>query len=323
LYVFGNILPVEKAGKAYSQLAECLLVQMFDRVRAAFEVKHGCLPKSSVAVVGLGNLGDRHLTATSDLDLLILYEFDPDEEMSDGPKPLQASQYFGRLTQRFISAMSAPTAQGIVYELDMRLRPYGTDGPVATSLRAFEKHYSERAETWERLALTRARVLHADESFAEKVRTQIEAATTGLNAGNVTKDVLDMRSLMDRERPSKDVWDVKLAKGGMIDLEFLIQWAKLTGAVQPDETETSIFTKITDSSLQNDKMTLADALRIFRVVVQLIRLCLEDTNSTEWPDGFRTLMLKHLNVPDMAAAEAMLSGVQNDVRATFLSLLKA
>ena len=323
LYVFGGILPVEKAGEAYSQLAECLLVQMFDRVRAAFEILHGRLPRSSVAIVGLGNLGDRHLTATSDLDLLMLYEFDPGEDTSDGPKPLHASQYFGRLTQRFISAMSAPTAQGIVYELDMRLRPYGTDGPVATSLRAFEKHYTERAETWERLALTRSRVLHADEKFAEGVRAQIETATTGLNAAEVSKDVADMRSLMDRERQPKDVWDVKLAKGGIIDLEFLVQWAKLTGTAQPDATESETLTKITDSLLQNDKMTLADALRNFRGVVQLIRLCLEDTNSTEWPDGFRVLMLKHLDVPDMGAAEAMLSDMQSDVRATFLSLLKA
>ncbi len=323
LYVFSGSLDIEQAGGEYTKLAECMIDQLFDRVRAAFEVQHGRLANSSIALVGFGNFGDHELTATSDLDLLVLYEFDPDGDTSDGRKPLHASQYFGRLTQRFIAAMSAPTAQGIVYELDMRLRPYGADGPVATSLRAFERHYSENAETWERLALTRARVLHADGRFGEKVKTKIDKAIRGLDPSVVTKDVLDMRMLMDRERPASDAWDIKLAKGGLIDLEFMVQWAKLTGVIDPDDTETKALRAIEDVSLQNDNMTLVDALHKFRSVVQFIRLCLEHHASEDWPDGFRGRLLKLLDAPDMKTATTTLNDMQNDIRGTFVKLMKA
>lgn len=323
LHVFGGILDVSKAGAAYSELAECLVAQMFDRVRAGFESQHGRVPNSSVALVGLGNLGDRELTATSDLDLLVLYEFDPDEDTSDGSKPLHASQYFGRLTQRFISAMSAPTAQGVVYELDMRLRPYGSDGPVATSLRAFQKHHDAKAETWEKLALIRARILHSDPGFDEKVQRTIRDALSGFVGRNISKDVLEMRLLMDRERPARDVWNLKLAEGGLIDLEFLVQWIKLSGAVPLETGEHNALRRISSDLLQNDKMTLVEVLDIFRGIVQLTRLCLEDGVSADWPEGFRALMLKHLDVPDMNRAEAMLGDIQSEVRATFLKILKA
>jgi len=323
LHVFGGVLDVSKAGATYSELAECLVAQMFDRVRASFESRHGRIAGSSVALVGLGNLGERGLTATSDLDLLVLYEYDPDEDTSDGLKPLHASQYFGRLTQRFISAMSAPTSQGVVYELDMRLRPYGTDGPVATSLRAFQKHHDGKAETWEKLALTRARILHSDPGFDEKVQREIDDAVSCVTAIDISKDVFDMRMLMDRERPGRDVWNVKLVEGGLIDLEFLVQWVRLSGAVSQDATEREALRYISNDLLKNDKMTLIDVLDTFRGIVQLTRLCLEDRAPADWPDGFRSLMLEHLDVPDMSRAEAMLSDMQSEVRATFLKLLKA
>ncbi len=322
LYVFSGSLDIKKAGQEYTKLAECMIDQLFDRVRAAFEVQHGRLSHSSIALVGLGNLGDRELTATSDLDLLVLYEFDPDHDTSDGRKPLHASQYFGRLTQRFISAMSAPTAQGIVYELDMRLRPYGADGPVATSLRAFEKHYSDNAETWERLALTRARVLRSDRRFGDKVRNRIYAATTGLEPEKVTKDVLAMRTLMDKERPASDIWDTKLASGGLIDLEFIVQWGKLTDLIERDLSEVQALELFEPVSLQNDNMTLGAALLRFRSVVQFMRLCLEHHASEDWPEGFRNRMLKLIDAPDMKAAAAALRDMQKVIRATFMKLMK-
>ena len=106
----------------------------------------------------MGKLGSREMTASSDLDLIVIYDAEG-AEASEGRRPLPTTVYYARLTQALIAALSAPMSEGILYKVDMRLRPSGRPGPIATALAAFRRYQAEEAWTWEHLALTRARVV--------------------------------------------------------------------------------------------------------------------------------------------------------------------
>ncbi len=114
----------------------------------------------------MGKLGSREMTAASDLDLIVIYDFPKTPRASDGRRPLAPALYYARLTQRLVAALTAPTKAGRLYEVDLRLRPSGRKGPLATSLSAFARYQREEAETWEHMALTRARVVAGDATLA-------------------------------------------------------------------------------------------------------------------------------------------------------------
>ncbi|MGH6908117.1 MAG: bifunctional [glutamine synthetase] adenylyltransferase/[glutamine synthetase]-adenylyl-L-tyrosine phosphorylase, partial [Aestuariivirga sp.] len=143
--VLSETVSAVDAGMAFSDLAGLLLDRLHRAVSADAERRHGTAGGRSV-VLAMGKLGGREMTAGSDLDLILVYDAD-----------VSASQYFARLTQRFIAAITAPTAEGTLYEADMRLRPSGSKGPVAASLDSFLSYHRDSAWTWEKLALTRAR----------------------------------------------------------------------------------------------------------------------------------------------------------------------
>lgn len=139
-----------RAGRAFSDLADLTIGAALEAVVEEFAQRHGRIPGGRIALLGMGKLGSRELTAGSDVDLILLYDHDEQAEESDGEKPLAPSHYFARLTQRLIAAVSAPTAEGVLYELDLRLRPSGNKGPVATHVDAFRKYQRQEAWTWNR-----------------------------------------------------------------------------------------------------------------------------------------------------------------------------
>ncbi|MEJ0041030.1 MAG: hypothetical protein WDM81_01810 [Rhizomicrobium sp.] len=182
------------------------------------------MPGGRFAVVAMGKLGGREMTAGSDLDLIFVYNVPPDVEASDGPKPLAVIVYYARLAQRFIAALTALTAAGGLYEVDMRLRPTGNKGPVAVSLASFTRYHAEESWTWERMALTRARVVHAPSAFAAQVEATIRATlTAGSDSAKVKADARDMRDKLAAQFPGKNRWDLKFAPGGLVDIEFVAQ----------------------------------------------------------------------------------------------------
>src|SRR5690606_33230661 len=194
---------------------------------------HGKVPGGRIVILGMGKLGSRELTAGSDVDLILLYDHDPDAEWSDGDKPLAPSHYFSRLTQRLIAAVSAPTAEGVLYELDLRLRPSGNKGPVATHVEAFRKYQRQDAWTWEQMALTRARAVAGEPELAAEIDAEVAAILASpRDAAKVRAEATEMRALIEEEKPPRDLWDIKLVPGGLIDLEFIAQVAMLTGHVE-------------------------------------------------------------------------------------------
>lgn len=229
--LMSGILSPERAGEAYAGVAQAVIRASLDAVSAAFAAEHGHVPGGRVVVLGMGRLGAREMTATSDLDLVVLYDFDAERAESDGPRRLDATVYYTRLTQRLVSALTVPTRRGRLYEVDMRLRPSGGKGPVATQFRSFLAYQSEEAETWEHMALTRARVLAGDDSLAREATAAIaEALARPRDEARLKADVREMRALIAQEKGDGDPWDLKLAAGGLVDMEFIAQYLVLAHA---------------------------------------------------------------------------------------------
>ena len=222
-----GVIDADEAGHQYADLAEAVLRALQGPVTAEFAHKHGAAPGRGAALVGMGSLGARQLSVTSDLDVIVIY--DPlDQDASDGPRPLNAPTYFARLTQAFVTALTAPTAEGTLYEVDMRLRPSGRQGPVATSLEGFRRYQQTEAWTWEHMALTRARVLLGNATL----RTEIETFRTDLleeqhPPAKVLEDVAEMRRRLAEAHPAEGPFATKRGPGRMQDIDLLAQASAL------------------------------------------------------------------------------------------------
>src|SRR5690606_30075063 len=171
--LLAGAIDANRAGRAFSDLADLTIGAALEAVETEVASRHGRVPGGRVARLGMGKLGSRELTAGSDVDLILLYDHDSEADESDGGKPLAPSHYYARMTQRLIAAVSAPTAEGVLYELDLRLRPSGNKGPVATHVDAFRKYQREQAWTWEHMALTRARVVADDGDLAAEIEAEV------------------------------------------------------------------------------------------------------------------------------------------------------
>ena len=211
-----------EAGQYYADLAQAVLAAVYPVVVEQFALRHGPPPGRGAAVLGMGSLGAARLNARSDLDVIVIY--DPDGvENSDGKKPLPVRQYYARLTQALITAMTAPMSQGRLYELDMRLRPSGNQGPVATSWNSFRQYQQDEAWIWEHLALTRARPVAGADAVARDVEAFRRSLLSESDAEEVRKALADMRGRIAAAKPVGGVWDAKTGAGRMQDVELVAQ----------------------------------------------------------------------------------------------------
>ncbi|ACL60321.1 bifunctional [glutamine synthetase] adenylyltransferase/[glutamine synthetase]-adenylyl-L-tyrosine phosphorylase [Methylobacterium nodulans] len=222
--LLSGILPPAGAGRAYAAIAQAAIAEALGAVQEVFAAEHGRVRAARIAVLGLGRLGSRQLTAESDLDLVVLYDFDPQDRESDGQRPLDAAVYHNRLTQRLVASLTVPTRRGHLYEVDLRLRPGGRQGPVAGQWPRFVPYQREEADLWEHMALTRARVLAGDPEFGAEIEAAIAAIVRSpRDPARVAREVRDMRALIAREKGDGGPHDLKLAPGGLLDLDFLAQ----------------------------------------------------------------------------------------------------
>ena len=223
--MLSGVLSPEQAGSAYSSIAEGMIRLALSDVERRFVRDHGRVKGGRLAVLGMGRLGSREMTATSDLDLVVLYDFDTDCGESDGPRPLDPVVYYGRLTQRLISALTVPTKRGTLYAVDMRLRPSGNKGPAATQYRGFlDYHFGTEADLWEHLALVRARPVAGDAQFVAEVSDILRSILTRPRERSaIRQGTRDMRALLAQEKGNQDPWDFKHVEGGLMDIEFIAQ----------------------------------------------------------------------------------------------------
>jgi len=224
-----------RAGAQYAELAEAVISALFPVVEAQFARKHGNPPGRGATVLGMGSLGAGRINAQSDLDLIVIYDPE-DAEGSDGPRPLATRPYYARLTQALITALTAPMSQGRLYEVDMRLRPSGTQGPVATSWTSFTEYQLNEAWVWEHLALTRARPVAGSVALGEDIeRFRQELLNRPADRDKVLREVGEMRARLAAAKQPAGVWDAKTGPGRMLDIELVAQTgALLSGSAARD-----------------------------------------------------------------------------------------
>ena len=221
--------PLE-AAHLLSEIADCTLKSLQRHFSSAFAERHGVIPGAEMAILSLGKLGSREMSISSDLDLILIYDA-PEDRLSDGSRPLPASTYYNRLLRRIMSGLGARPGQRQIYEIDMRLRPSGNAGPLATSVEAFMRYHAESAWTWEKMALTRARVSAGPKGLASRLEEIIRRILCEQRDPDaLRRDVADMRIRMDGEFHTENIWSVKHYRGGLVDIEFIAQYLALMHA---------------------------------------------------------------------------------------------
>ena len=320
---------VDETNLALSDIAETVIGELYRPVREAFAKAHGRLPGPGLAILGLGKLGSGEMTVNSDLDLIFIYESDESAEASDGPKPLASSHYFARLSQRFINALSAPTAEGLLYEIDMRLRPSGTAGPIATAYSGFCR-YQEEAWTWEHMALTRARVIAGDPDFAARITATLkEILCQPRDAEQLVVDVAGMRKRIEQEHPATSLWHTKFLRGGLVDLEFLAQYLQLRHAHErPDVLSMHsdlVFGRLAEAGLIGPSAahTLIDATKLMRAVQGFLRLTAgADFDEDAAPVELKDSLARAAGCPDFAALKDSLIATAQSVLELYEAMIE-
>ena len=327
--ILSGTLTARLAGEAFARLADAVIRAVHRAVSDNFASTYGRMQAGETAVLAMGKLGGREMTATSDLDLILAYEFDGEHPESSGQRKLYGGQYFARLTQRLINALTAQTNYGALYEVDMRLRPSGQAGPLATQLGSFTDYQENEAWTWEHMALTRARVVSASPEFAARVQGVIQdILRQPRDAAQIAGDVVEMRAAIAKEKGDASPWDLKYAAGGLVDLEFIAQYLQLVHAHRlPGILDTST-AGVLDRARQlrlvsvEDAEVLRPAAQLYHDLTQILRLCLAGPfdAKTAGP-GLLRLLARAADVPDFATLNATLKETQAKVRASFVRIL--
>ncbi len=255
-----GVVSAGDAARHFSDVAEAVLQTLFPIVIAEFEKRHGVVPGGAFCTLALGKLGSRELTPSSDLDLIFIYDAEEQTILSDGERPLPASQYYGRLGQRLINAVMSMTAEGTLYEIDMRLRPSGNKGPLSTSIDAFQRYYNETAWTWEHMALVRARTVFDVNGLGERVSSYTHQTLCGdRDITETAKAVAHMRGRIEKQFGTSCIWSIKQVPGGQVDVDFLAQFLVLTNARTNPEIVTVNTVTIFEVAHELGALTAEDA----------------------------------------------------------------
>ncbi|MFN3592664.1 MAG: glutamine-synthetase adenylyltransferase, partial [Thermaurantiacus sp.] len=248
-----------------SLLAEAAVVVLAEQVEAGFAARHGIVPESEFVALALGRFGGGELTFQSDLDLVFLFTGDW-KASSDGIEPITASARWNRFATRLVAALSVPTAAGRLHEVDTRLRPSGADGLLAVSLDSFTTYQTRDAELWETMALTRARPITGSRQARAAAKDAIAAIIRGPHQSEkVLREAQAIRAHMAAHKPSSGPMDLKLGRGGLVDLEFVVQ-ARALLAGQPVPADLAGAARIVAPELVEAAILLSSALVVLRLV---------------------------------------------------------
>ncbi len=332
LQVLLGLSTAEEEASVLTTIAETVIGILLPQAEAALAQQHGRVPGGQFVVLGLGKLGSRELTTGSDLDLVFVYDAPP-EAVSDGERPLPAGTWYARLGQRLVSALSAQTAEGRLFEIDTRLRPSGNAGPVACSFDNFARYQLETAQTWEQQALTRARTVAGDPELGARLDQLIIAAIRRpRDSKTLAAEVRSMRERIFKEHGSADPWNLKHARGGLVELEFCAQLLQLCHAhAEPRLCHASTAATLAAAGEVGalppaDAATLGAALRLHHALQAVLRLSLTDRfKPAEAPLGLRESLVRAAaddpslpaNAADFPLLEQRLVETQAAVRQIF------
>lgn len=238
---FTGKLPIMKVSDSLTELAETILNHALQVAWHDMVTKHG-VPQYVVdgerrsagfAIIAYGKLGGLELSYGSDLDLVYLHDSSGTRQKTSGDRPLENPTFFTRLVRRLVHFLTTQTGSGMLYEIDMRLRPDGQSGLLVSSIEAFERYQEANAWTWEHQALLRARPVAGSERIAQEfARVRAETLSARVRRDSLRDDVTAMRSRMrDKlDKSNRDRFDLKHGVGGIGDIEFLVQYLVLQNA---------------------------------------------------------------------------------------------
>jgi glutamate-ammonia-ligase adenylyltransferase len=317
------------SGRQRSAMAEAALSVLIPRVLADFATRFGRVPRGALVVVAMGKAGGREMLAGSDLDLMFIYDHPSGVTESRGARSLPASQWFVRAVQGCIAALTAPGPEGQMYALDMRLRPSGNKGPIAVSLESFKRYHEWDAWTWERMALTRARVVAGPAGLRRRVTRAIEAAI-GRNQepDQIRANATIMRARMARELRPHGPWDVKPRPGGLIDVEFIAQVLQLVHVYDPgfrlSQTTHIALRRLAEAGVlaKADAKLLIQAERLWRTIQGMLRMTVGRAEAEILPDASAAALLcavAEAGVPAVDTADLLLraESIAQQVRMIF------
>ncbi|MEE9140490.1 MAG: bifunctional [glutamine synthetase] adenylyltransferase/[glutamine synthetase]-adenylyl-L-tyrosine phosphorylase [Alphaproteobacteria bacterium] len=327
--ILRNVTKSDATGAGFADVAEVSIRALLPWVEEDFARRHGRVPGSRMAIVAMGKLGGREMLVGSDLDLVFVYDNPEGAEASDGPRPLTPHEYYARLSRLLISAITAQTAEGRLYEVDMRLRPSGTSGPIASSLEAFVRYQKESAWTWEHQALTRARVISGPSALRRAISKAVRAVLTRRrDSVQLARDVADMRERIGRERPGESVWDVKNVRGGLIDVEFIAQFLQLRHAHDHREilarNTIEALEKVSAAGLlpAETASELVAAARQWQRILGLLRLCYRvPFPEEEAQEGSRRVLVEAAEAVDFPDLEQKMAATAERVHGIFRELI--
>ena len=325
-------LDADSSGVARSALADAALTELLPRVIAEQVRRFGQVRGGGLVVVALGKMGGGEMMAGSDLDLMLVYDHPDDVAESVPPRggharKLPASQWFTRSAHAFVGALTAAGPAGPLYAVDMRLRPSGNKGPVAVSLAAFRRYHAEAAWTWERMALTRARVVAGPRQLRARVEAAIQEAISAGPPERVRDDAAAMRARLARDLPQAGPWDVKLRPGGQMEVEFIAQALQLEHARAHPEvlspTTRIALRRLADAGLLDpaDAELLIRADHLWRTIQGMLRVTLGHAASTELPGPSAEALTRAADVVDVAELRATMIALACEVRAAFERLV--
>ena len=327
--ILSGTVSAQQASVAFADVAEGIVHTVHGLVTDQFAAQYGRIKGQESAILAMGRLGSREMTASSDLDLILLYDFDPDEPESDGERSLHGAQYFARLTQRLISAFTTRTNYGVLYDVDMRLRPSGRAGPVASRIDSFADYQEREAWTWEHMALTRARVISATPAFRKKIEDIIRSVLTRpRDPASTADDVADMRKAIALEKGEDDIWDLKLAAGGLVDIDFIAQYLQLVHAAEKPEILSVSTLQVLDHAARlgvlphAEAEVLRSAARLYHDLTQILRLCVTGKFNPETAgENLLRVMARAGDTPDFSSLEARVRETQAEVRRVFQAIV--
>jgi glutamate-ammonia-ligase adenylyltransferase len=311
----------QASGPAFAGIAESIIQALLPEVDEQLAASAGRVPGGAFAVIAMGKLGGREMTAGSDLDLIFVYDVPEDVETSDGAKGLPLIVYYARFAQRLIAALTSPTAAGELYDVDMRLRPSGNKGPAAVSLESFSRYHEGESWTWEQMALTRARVVTSSGSLGEKVdRVIARTLAAPRSLAKVSADARAMRQKLASQFSAGGHWDLKFAPGGLVDIEFIAQALQLGDAGLRQGNTIAALEALSGAGLLSpeDGALLIEAARLQNALTQVLRIAVEGAFRPEdATSALKSLLARAGEAVDFTDLELRLSQLQRNARAIF------
>ena len=321
IHLFKGLIDGKALGLFMANVAIATLGALIPIIEKSFARLYGVIPKSKIALLVLGKNGSAESTTSSDLDLIFIYD-SPKDAISDGAtKRLDAKTYYARLVQRIISILTTAGKYGKIWEVDMRLRPSGNAGPLATSLDAFIKYQKHDAWTWEKMALTKASQAYGDIDTENIIK---DILCTKTDPMELKKSIGEMRQKIIAEHPNSGIWDLKNISGGMTDIEFISQYLQICfAAAHPEILQKNTIQTLTEAkklkllpqSDLNFLITSYEQMLSFKAILSL-------NNSIELTARMKEKLLQISRESDFAKLEANLTATESKTSNIFNKIIE-